>query len=327
MTRFLIATILLAAPVCAQQTAGDGNKSPRVTLRVTVTDKGGAIVNGLPATVFEVFENGKPLTLQSFKQGTKPASIGILLDDSGSMRHKLAVLNRGGHLLNTSEDSTPYVRRALSRFLDYFAGDENEFFLLVYGILSELETEFTTDPETILKGVGSPSPEGRTAFLDALKLALRKMDAASNPTRALLVISDGGDNKSTSTEKEVRDLVRKSDVSIYSIGVFGVGEPYTSIESKGHGRFSWMARQSGGKYLPIITSNDFLWSADRIGKELASQYLLGYSPEVSNSPSWRDVEVKINLGDQQKQVVAVGAKLPLRAHTRAGYYYAPSGNP
>jgi Ca-activated chloride channel family protein len=329
MTRFfLIAVVLLAAPLPAQHEPGDSEESAQVTLWVTVTDKRAALVNGLPSTVFEIFEDGDRRTIRSFVEGRTPVSLGILLDNSASMNRELAPRNSTGQTLPSAVDSTTYIRNVLSRFLDSFVGDEDEAFLLVFGTGPELETGFTNDLDQILESLPSPSPAGRTALVDALRLALRKMEVASNARKAILLISDGGDNVSVSRAGAVKKLVRESDATIYSIGVFGLVQPQAGRTAgwEGHDRLSWLARQSGGKYLPVITPDGFLSSADRIGKELTSQYRITYTPRASDVASRRDVKVKVKLREHRKQVVDSGGKLPLRAHTRAGYYYTPSGN-
>ena len=173
---------------------------------------------------------------------------------------------------------------------------------------------FTTSLEEIQNKLTFTQSRGRTALLDAVYLALHTMKKARNPRKALLIISDGGDNSSRYTESEIKNLVREADVQIYAIGIF---EPVgsrgrTAEELSGPGLLSEMAEQTGGRHFPVENLNDLPDIAAKIGIELRNQYLIGYTPANSDRDGkYRRVQVKL---------VQPRGLPPLRASWRLGYY-------
>jgi Ca-activated chloride channel family protein len=156
--------------------------------------------------------------------------------------------------------------------------------------------------------------KGRTALLDGVYLALNEMKKARNPRKALIIISDGGDNSSRYTESEIKNLVREADVQIYAIGIF---EPVsarsrTAEELAGPSLLSEVAEQTGGRHFPVENVNELPDIAARIGIELHNQYVLGYSPtNAEKDGKYRHVQVKL---------VQPKGLPPLRAFWRLGYY-------
>jgi VWFA-related protein len=222
--------------------------------------------------------------------------VGIVFDTSGSMGQKL-------------EKS----RQAVSQFFKS-ANPEDEFFLVEFNDRPELVNPFTTSLEEIQNKLTFTQSKGRTALLDAVYLALHTMKKARNPRKALLIISDGGDNSSRYTESEIKNLVREADVQIYAIGIF---EPMSSRgrsaeELSGPGLLSEIAEQTGGRHFPVENLNDLPDVAAKIGIELRNQYLLGYTPTNSGRDGkYRRVQVKL---------VQPRGLPPLRASWRLGYY-------
>ena len=158
-------------------------------------------------------------------------------------------------------------------------------------------------------------PKGRTALLDAIYLGLRKMNQARYERKALLIISDGGDNRSRYTEAEIKSLVKEADVQIYAIGIF---DPYfrTEEESRGPGLLEAITDITGGREFTVGDPNELPDIAAKIGIELRNQYLIGYRPKSdSRDGKWHKVKVKL---------MPPKGLPPLQVHAKTGYY-APSG--
>jgi Ca-activated chloride channel family protein len=156
--------------------------------------------------------------------------------------------------------------------------------------------------------------QGLTALLDAVYMGLREMKKAKNPRKALLIISDGGDNNSRYTAAQIKNLVREADVQIYSMGVF---EPFpylrlSGAELSGPRLLSQISEQTGGRAFAAANDSALPGVATRIGIELRNQYVLAYSPADQNRDGkYRKVEVKVNPPPGLSS---------LKARWRLGYY-------
>lgn len=267
-----------------------------VQIPVTVTDQLNRFVTGLEKENFRVFEDKAEQKVSYFSSEDAPLSVGIVFDTSGSMGQKLAK-----------------SREAVSQFFKT-ANPEDEFFLVEFNDRPELINGFTSSLEEIQNKLTFTQSKGRTALLDAVYLALHTMHKAHNPRKALLIISDGGDNSSRYTESEIKSLVREADVQIYAIGIF---EPIgsrgrTAEELSGPGLLSEIAEQTGGRHFPVENLNDLPDIAAKIGIELRNEYLLGYTPSNGDRDGkYRRVKV---------QLVQPRGLPPLRASWRLGYY-------
>jgi VWFA-related protein len=225
--------------------------------------------------------------------------VGVVFDCSGSMGSKL--------------DKS---RQAVAQFFKT-ANPEDEFFLVQFHDSAELVQPFTTSLEEIQNRLTFTQSKGRTALLDAIYLALHQMKKAKNPRKALLVISDGGDNNSRYTEGEIKNLVKEADSQIYAIGIY---EPVsarsrTAEELAGPSLLTDIAEQTGGRQYAVENLNELPDIASKIGVELRNQYILGYSPQNrEHDGKYRRVQVKL---------VQPRGLPPLRAFWRLGYY-APS---
>jgi VWFA-related protein len=256
-------------------------------------------VTGLEKEDFTVFEENEPQEIFSFSSEDAPISIGLVFDCSGSMGSKL-------------EKS----REAVAQFFRT-ANPEDEFFLVQFNDTADLVQHFTTSLEEIQNRLTFTQSKGRTALLDGIYLALHEMKKARNPRKALLIISDGGDNSSRYTEGEIKNLVKEADVQIYAIGIY---EPVgsrsrTPEEMSGPGLLTEISEQTGGRQYPVMNVNELPDIAAKIGVELRHQYILGYTPQnVQHDGKYRRVEVKLI------QPRGLGA---LRAFWRHGYYAPP----
>ena len=274
-------------------------ESTLVLIPVTVTDPFNRFVTGLDKDNFKLFEDKKEQEIVQFSSEDAPLSIGVVFDCSGSMGTKL-------------EKS----RQAVTQFFRT-ANPEDEFFLVQFNDTADLADPFTRNLVEIQNRLTFTQSKGRTALLDAIYLALHEMKKAKNPRKALLVISDGGDNASRYTENEIKNLVKEADVQIYAIGIY---EPIgarsrTPEELAGPGLLTEIAEQTGGRQYAVENLAELADIAAKIGVELRNQYILGYSPHnQERDGKYRRVEVKLN---QPRGLP------PLRAFWRHGYY-APS---
>jgi VWFA-related protein len=244
-------------------------------------------------------EDGIEQTIAHFSGEDVPLSVGLVFDMSGSM----------GDKLRTS-------RQAVVQFLKTM-NPQDEAFLVEFSDRAELAVGFSSQMEVIENKLMSARPGGLTAMLDAGELALHEMEKAKNPRKAVLIISDGGDNNSRYSANDLESLVREADVQIYAMGVFepSLFPALTREEVSGPRLLSELAEQTGGRAFSASDPNDLPGVAARIGIELRNQYVLAYSPKNQNKDGkYRRVEVK----------VTETAGIPsLKVRWRNGYY-APS---
>ena len=264
-----------------------------VLVPVTVTDPRQRLVTGLRAENFQLFEGKKAQEIRHFSSEDVPVSIGIVLDSSGSMRTKMS-----------------RVREAVNQFCEA-ANPQDEFFMIEFSDVPRLATDFTSVPEDLEKDLLYTQPKGRTALLDAIYMGLHKMKDAKYAKKALLIISDGGDNHSLYMEKDVKAAAKESDVMIYAIGTFDRYLP-TPEEMRGPALLSEIAEPTGGRAFSLENEMELPAVALHIGRELRTQYVLGYRPEqMPRDGRWHRIEVKLRL----PQKLAF-----LRAHAKTGYY-------
>jgi len=267
-----------------------------VLVPITVTTPMNQIVTGMEKENFRLFEDKVEQEITYFASFDAPISIGLVFDASGSMGNKLTK-----------------ARQAAAAFFKT-ANPEDEFFLIQFNDRPQLVVPFTRDVEEIQNRLTFTQAKGRTALLDAIYLAMQTLKKGRNPRRALLVISDGGDNSSRYTETEIRNLLKEADAQVYAIGIF---EPIgsrgrTAEELAGPGLLSDLAEMTGGRHFPVDNLNDLPDIAAKIGLELRNQYVLGYiSKNQNRDGKYRRITVKLN---QPRGLP------PLRALHRQGYY-------
>jgi Ca-activated chloride channel family protein len=264
-----------------------------VLVPVTVTDPLNRLVTGLERQDFFVYENNALQKLKSFSAEDAPVSIGIIFDLSGSMTDK--------------------INRARNSILEFLrtANPQDEFFVIGFNDRPELITDFTSNIDNIESRLLTVKPGHRTALLDAIYFGLNKMKQAKNERKALLVVSDGGDNRSRYTESEVRSVVRESDVQIYAIGIFDQYAP-TREEQLGPILLHDVSEETGGQLFRVDDLADMADIATKISAELRNQYVLGYrSEDIKRDGKWRKLKVKLVPPEGLPQ---------LTVHARTGYY-------
>jgi Ca-activated chloride channel family protein len=264
-----------------------------VLVPVTITDPLNRLVTGLDRENFSILEGNEAQEIKNFSSEDAPVSIGVIFDVSGSMSSKI-------------EKS----REAVKEFFKT-ANPQDEFFMIAFADKPEEISDFTQSVEDIQGKLVFTVPKGRTALLDAIYLGVNKMNQAKYPKRALLIISDGGDNHSRYTENEIKSLVKEADVMIYAVGIYD--HYFASDEERlGPALLSDIAELTGGRSFTIDNPNDLADVATKIGIELRNQYVIGYRPKNPiHNGKWRKIKVKLN---------PPRGLPPLKVYAKTGYY-------
>jgi len=267
-----------------------------VLLNVTVTDPFNRLVTGLESENFRIFEEKSEQELIHFSSEDVPISIGVVFDLSGSMNNK--------------------VDKAWLAAIQFFktANPQDEFCLVKFGDRAELVSRFTRSVDDLQSRLMYANAKGRTALLDAIYLGLSTMKGARNTKKALLIISDGGDNSSRYNEADIKNFVKESDVQLYAIGIY---EPAgtrgrTPEELAGPSLLNDLAELTGGRAFTVENLNDLPDIAAKISMELRNQYVLGYKPaNKTRDGKWRKIKVRLRPPKGLP---------PLNVFAKAGYY-------
>lgn len=268
-------------------------------INATVTDPFNRLVTGLDVDNFRIYEDNVEQEVVTFSAEDVPISIGVIFDYSGSMSNKAAK-----------------AREAAIQFFKT-ANPQDEFFLVSFNEHAELTSSFTNSVEDLQSRMLLTTPKGRTALLDAIYLGLSEMRSAHNGKRALLILSDGGDNHSRYNEGDIKRLVKEADTQLYAIGIFDpVGYRNRTLEEgNGPSLLGEVTELTGGRVFPVERLEDLPDIATKIGMELRNQYVLGYHPSnKTHDARWRKVKVKLR---------APRGLPPLTVYSKTGYY-APS---
>jgi len=264
-----------------------------VLVSATVTDPYNRLVTGLEKDHFQVYEDGVEQEISSFSSEDVPVSIGVIFDMSGSMSDK--------------------VNKARQSAVQFFktANPQDEFFLVSFNERAELTSRFTSSVEDLQSRLMYTSAKGRTALLDAVYLGLAEMKGAHNKKKAMLIISDGGDNHSRYNVTDVRNFVKEADVQIYSMGLFENAPP-TPEESEGPSLLTELCDLTGGRLFRVQDLGELPDIATKIGMELRNQYVLGYKPSnKATDGRWRKIKVKVH---------PPRGLPPLNVYSRTGYF-------
>jgi Ca-activated chloride channel family protein len=251
------------------------------------------LVTGLERDNFNVLEGSQGQQIRSFSSEDAPLSLGVIFDLSGSMGNK--------------------IDKSKQAVIEFFktANPDDEFFMIGFSDKPELIADFTNSIEDIQSKLVFANAKGRTALLDAIYMGIKKMKSAHHEKKALLIISDGGDNRSRYTDSEIKSLVKEADVEIYSIGLFD-NSPATSEERYGPYLLNEVSDVTGGRMFRVEDPNELVDVATKIGVELRNQYVLGYRPtNAARDGKWRKVKVKL---------VPPKGLPPLTVHAKTGYY-------
>jgi len=265
-------------------------------VNVTVTDPFNRLVTGLEQENFRVFEDGVEQEITHFSSEDVPISIGLVFDMSGSM-----------------SDKVDKARQAAVQFMKT-ANPFDQFFLVSFNDRAELTSGFTSSVEELQNRMLFTSAKGRTALLDAVYLGLSEMRGARNAKRALLIISDGGDNHSRYSETDIKNFLKEADCQLYAMGIFDpVGiRDRTAEEMNGPALLEEMTAMTGGRVFPVSDLDELPDIAAKIGMELRNQYVLGYKPSNhAHNGVWRKIKVRLRPPKGLP---------PLNVYAKTGYY-------
>jgi Ca-activated chloride channel homolog len=266
-----------------------------VVIPTWVSTATGNSVTNLSKENFRVSQDDVDQPISYFVKDDAPLSIGLLFDISGSMRNKMEK-----------------AEQAVAAFFRT-ANSEDEFFLVEFSDRAKLIVPFTPDSEEIYSRVAATKPEGRTSLLDAIEVGLKQMKKARHTRKALVIVSDGGDNWSRHSAREIRSDLMESDVQLYAMGIF---DPDLSKKSplenrNGPALLEQLAGETGGRHYPVANLNDLPGISATIGLDLRNEYLLGYYPVDSRDGKYHRVKVNLTLPESMP---------PLHANYRKGYY-------
>jgi len=258
-----------------------------VLVPVTVTNERGQYVGGLEKHHFHIFEDKVEQTITTFSTEDAPMSLGIILDSSGSMDPIMTSARRNG-----------------GACLDVGTQDD-EYFLIVFADKLKVNTDFTSDLQNLRMALLTVKSRGSTALYDAIYAGIEKLKRGTHPRKALVVVSDGIDNHSRYSGKNVRESIRETDAQLYLIG------------NQGDGALRRLAEDTGGRALaPRGRTFELGNICSQVVRELKNQYMLGYqSTNAIRDGTWRNIKVKMDAPGE--------LKLNLRAKTG---YFAPKGD-
>jgi Ca-activated chloride channel family protein len=299
--RFCCLTLLLAVSwdklngQSAARLAAFRSNTQMVLVPVTVTDHNGKTIEGLRAENFNILEDQAPQQIVSFTAEDAPCSVGLVLDVSGSMRNGLDTAKGVAHSFLQNANSA------------------DEFLLLTVSTQPEAVSGFTTDIADLDERIGRTSPEGMTALIDTVYMGLNSMRKASQPRRALLILSDGMDNYSRYSKGELMRAALEANVQIYTIivgngsggGAIG-GAPFRpsmiakpidqAREREGPNMLEELSEKTGGLHFRAQNETEAKEAAIKAGSVLRNQYVIGYHPPISGATGkWHRIRVKSNM--------------------------------
>ena len=268
---------------------------PLVLIPAHVTNPAGVSVPGLSKDNFKLFEDNVEQKIIHFASEDAPLSIGLLFDASGSMENKIR---------KSWEAANAFFKTANS---------DDEFFLVQFSDRPKLLLPFTQDSEEVSQRIARVKPFGRTALLDAISVGLSEMKKARYTRKAMVIVSDGGDNRSRYTRGEIKNALLESDVQIYAMGIFDLDSSHKqpAEERNGPMLLNELADITGGRHIAVENLEDLPAVCARIGRELRNQYILGYYP-TNETRDGRHRSVKVTVTPPDKMP-------PLKAYYRRGY--------
>ncbi len=269
-----------SAPVQAEDSQSVHLKPFRVDVNlvlvpVTVTDVKSRPVLGLKKNDFRLFENQQRQRIEYFSSEDVPISVGVILDLSASMKDKLDL-----------------AKEAVAEFFRD-ANPADDYFVVTFADKPRLMADSLRSIGTIRASLAEAKAQGHTALLDAIYLGVNQARRSHYKRRALLVISDGGDNRSRYNAGELKRFIEESDVEIYAIGLFGAVF-HTPEEWAGKRLLTEMSEATGGRTVTVSNARDLPRAAAAISAAMRSQYVLGYRPAgMARETGWRKIKVEV----------------------------------
>jgi Ca-activated chloride channel family protein len=281
----------------AQTKQNFGSPSIRVDVNmalvpVTVLDTMGHNVTGLDRENFRVFDGSEQRPIVTFGQSDAPVSVGLIFDCSRSMRDKFKI-----------------ARQAPAELYRRLNADD-ESFLITVSDKPEIRQDFTSAFSDIENSLLFTNPDGTTSLLDGVYMGLQQLKKAHNPRKALIVVSDGGDNNSRYTLRELTSMAAEADTQIFSICLFQ--NPQTLEEADGPELLTKLAQATGGINYVIGDVKAMQSAFGKVGVTLHNQYVLGYYPP-DNAPCGKYRKITVQL--------LLPAGMPrLHLYSRNGYF-------
>jgi len=306
----VVTALLLTAAVSLvlyAQNAGTSQRAPSSTVKVdvdvvrvnaTVTDIQNRVITGLDKEHFKVWEDKIAQSIESFSTEDEPVSLGIVFDVSGSMKDKIST-----------------ARDAAVTFLKT-GNPEDEYFLEVFSNRPQVAEDFTSDISKLQNKLVFQNTNGMTAMYDAVYLSMVKLKEGTNSKKALLLITDGEDNRSRYTFANVRDYVKEQDVQVYAIGIVSDFNSQLGSGRTGRALIEELSDLTGGHAFFPDSVYDLEDICTKIAVELKNQYVLTYrSTNAVKDGKWRKIRVQV---DGPKGVGRLNVRFK-------NGYYAPIG--
>jgi Ca-activated chloride channel family protein len=270
-----------------------------VLVNATVTDPQNRYVTGLEPEHFQIWEDKVEQKIAYFSAEDVPISLGVIFDISGSMKDKIST-----------------ARDAAVTFLK--TGNPNdEYFLVEFANRPEVAEDFTSDITRLQNRLIFAPAKGMTAMYDSVYLGLEKLKEGSNPKKALLLITDGEDNRSRYTFSNVKDFVKEQDVQIYAIGIVDAFNSQLGSGRSGRAMIEELADLTGGRAFFPDSVYELEDICTKIAVELKNQYVIGYeSTNEAKDGKWRKLRLKVNPPQGLPR---------LNVRSKSGYY-APVGD-
>jgi VWFA-related protein len=264
-----------------------------VVLHATVVDRHGKLITTLPRSAFHVFEDGREQQMKVFRREDVPVSMGMVIDNSGSMRMKRRKV----------EDAAMALVKA--------SNPQDEVCIVNFSDEAYLDVDFTSDIRKLEEGVARIDSRGGTAMRDALDLSLEHLKAkAKKDKKVLVVVTDGNDNTSEITLEKLVQKAQQSEVLIYTIGLLNEEEPREARKAKR--ALDTITQATGGEaYYPKQVDNVGQFTL-QVAHDIRNQYILAYSPSnAALDGSFRQIKVTVNASNRPT------------VRTRTGYYATP----
>jgi Ca-activated chloride channel homolog len=287
----------LAAAQSAREPYTISDNVDLVLLDVSVKNPHGGFVSGLEKSNFKVFEDGHARTITHFASVDTPVTVGLVMDDSGSMRNKRPEVVMAG--LAFAKSSNP----------------QDEFFVVNFNnsVVRGLppHVPFTDDLQILRAGLYYGEPVGQTALYDAIAYALKHLDQGHRDKRTLIVVSDGGDNVSQLSLSQLMAQVVASRATIYTVGLFDQENPELNP-----GVLRKLAGVSGGEYFQPASLDQVLPVFEKISKDIRNRYTVGYIPdETGDQRAVRSVKVSAQEAGRKLSVkTRTNYSIPPRLH-------------
>jgi len=272
-----------------------------VLVNATVTDSLNRYVSGLEKEHFQIREDKIEQRIETFSAEDVPVSVGVIFDVSGSMKDKIST-----------------AREAAQTFLKS-GNPEDEYFIVEFANRPEVAADFTTDITKLQSKLILTQAKGMTAMYDSVYLGLEKLKEGSNPKKALLLITDGEDNRSRYTFQNVKEFVKEQDVQIYGIGIVDDWNSQLGAGKTGRAMVEELADLTGGRAFFPDSVYELEDICTKIAVELKNQYVLGYhSTNGSKDGKWRKLQLK---------VIPPKGISRLNVRAKQGYYAATADGP